>query len=292
MIKSQLALHPELADPFYYLDLDQSNLDTEALRKAFENNRLLLVDGLNTTTLDQWMDWPTSLFHEWVPPVMSTAIRNAPIDEAHPLWPFYQSYETIKKFRDLMNKFEVDFSKQLKHLFPFYQPRLQIYSWRFNKMDLGYLHLDIPPETEDHQFRAFVNLSRRPRLIEIGPSVEELLSKIDDPDFFESTKDENIPNFFKSLKQKFFKKQGMEDFFLPRHYLRLAPGAIWICHSSLITHGLIYGEKTLCCEWRIPTDQLESPRKSFQSRIANARINKASPASWGYDGQPSEFRIT
>jgi hypothetical protein len=286
MIKSQIALHSQLANPFYHLDLREDVANSTSLKNQFEDNKIILIDGLPMDYISPFLSWPSTTFPDWVAPLMSTTIREASISAEHPLFPYCNSLLRVEEFVVHLNNFERWFAKELRTLFPSYTPSKEIFSWRFNKMDLGYLHLDIPPDTVDHQFRAFVNLSHRPRIIEVGPSLEELMAKFSEHDDLEKWSDLPASNFLQAIKERFFKQQGLEDFYLPRHTLRLAPGALWICHSSLITHGLVFGEKTVCCEWRIPVNQLEDPESSFQYRLQRARSGK-SATLWGYDGDPA-----
>jgi hypothetical protein len=286
MIKSQIALHSQLSNPFYHLDLRGDTVSSKNLQNHFEDNKIILIDGLSLDYMSPFLSWPSTTFPDWVPPLMSTAIRSAPVSADHPLLPYCNSLKRIEEFVAYLDTFEDWFAKELRSLFPAYKPSQEIFSWRFNKMDLGFLHLDIPPVTDDHQFRAFVNLSHRPRILEIGPTLEELLAKVSEREDLDQWHDLSASNFLQVIKERFFKRQGFEDFYLPRHTLRLAPGALWICHSSLITHGLVFGEKTVCCEWRIPVGQLKDPGSSFQSRLEQARSVR-SKAHWDYDGDPT-----
>jgi hypothetical protein len=147
-----------------------------------------------------------------------------------------------------------------------------------NAMDLGYLHLDVPPIYKEHQMRSFMNLSRRPRIIEIGPSLESLIAKFYRAAQLSELVHLNATDYLQEVKNRLFKKLKLEDYYLPRHTLRLAPGALWISHSSLITHGLVYGEKTVCLETRIPAEQIANQNRTFHSILERVKKNQVKDA--------------
>ena len=135
-----------------------------------------------------------------------------------------------------------------------------------NEMELGYLHLDVPPKYSEHQMRSFMNLSRRARIIEVGPTFESLIAKYYFSEKLDELKHLEATDYLQEIKNRLFKKLKLDEHYLPRHSLRLAPGAIWISHSSLITHGIVYGEKTACLETRIPPEKIRKKERLF-SRI-------------------------
>jgi hypothetical protein len=238
--------------------------------------KVIVIEGLKPEALDYFLDLPPAHFSEWVPPVEDHEILQESIDSEHPFWRFYPNIKTIKDFQINLRAFQKSWEPLQKKLFPAYFYEKKYWSWRFNAMDLGYLHLDVPPPYKEHQMRSFMNLSRRPRIIEFGPDLESLISKFYDSEKLSEIQNLNTTDYLQEIKNRLFKRLKLDEHFLPRHSLRLAPGAIWISHSSLITHGLVYGEKTVCLETRIPAEYLKNPEKNFHVIIDNVKKNKIS----------------
>ena len=283
-METQYALNPHLKNPFVMFDLKLKDLESpepslvRALQEEFEKGKILIIEGLRPENLDFFLDLPAAQFAQWVPPVEDHEILAEPVNSSHSFWSFYPNQECILNFQQKLQAFQESWEPQQQNLFPNYQYKKRYWSWRMNAMDLGYLHLDVPPLYKEHQMRSFMNLSRRPRIIEIGPSLESLVAKFYHSANLAELVHLNATDYLQEIKVRLFKKLKFEDHYLPRHVLRLAPGAIWISHSSLITHGLIYGEKTVCLETRIPPQQIKNQDKTFQSifeRVKNNQIKDA-----------------
>ena len=211
-------------------------------------------------------------FDEWIPPIFQKDI-NLEVDESHPLWKFYSDKSLIQRFQ----KESVSLVEQMNCLI---REKMSSYefdsiscSWRMNAMDKGYLHFDIPEETyKNHQVRYFANLSHRPRIIEFGPTLEDFLeAHKSHPKLAEWIKLSHH-EFHSELKYNLIKPSGYEDGILPRHYLSLAPGSIWISNAFSVLHGLVFGEKTVCFEGKIkPSSLKNSHQSSFESKMNRLR---------------------
>lgn len=264
-MKSQIALNSGLANPFALFDLESSPF--EPLSHAFEQGKVLVIEGACPDEIDFFINLPKKSFPEWVPPVFDSKILRD-IDDEHVLWNYYQDRELIVEFQKKMQSFQQSWEELHRKMFPSYKFADLMWSWRMNSMDLGFLHFDIPESNfKEQQMRSFINLSERPRIIEFGPTLEELVKK-----FFKSESLERFwelpPDLFiEKLKTDLLKKHNFEDLYLPRHYLTLAPGAMWICNAFLITHGLVFGEKTVCLEARIQPETLNNPQSHFHKIV-------------------------
>ncbi len=279
---SQFSLNPNLKNPFVEYDLTPSDILApsrdliESLQNNFEDGKILVIEGLVPDSLDYFLDQPAVQFPEWVPPVEDHEILNDNINATHSFWPFYPDEPTIRRFQHHLRRFQESWEPLQKNLFPRYEYKKRYWSWRMNQMELGYLHLDVPPVYSEHQMRSFMNLSRRPRIIDVGPTLESLIAKYYGSEKLHELSHLNATDYLQEIKNRLFKKLKFEDQHLPRHVLRLAPGAIWISHSSLITHGIVYGEKTVCLETRIPTDQIRKKERSFNRILEDVKHQRAS----------------
>lgn len=283
-METQYALNPNLSNPFVMFDLTSKDFTSPApslltsLQDEFEKGKILVIEGLRPKNLDFFLDIPAARFADWVPPVEDHEILEKPVNSSHLFWSFYPDQESILNFQQKLQAFQESWEPLQQNLFPNYQYQKRYWSWRMNAMDLGYLHLDVPPLYKEHQMRSFMNLSRRPRIIEVGPTLESLIAKFYHSANLAELAHLNATDYLQEIKVRLFKKFKFEDHYLPRHVLRLAPGAIWISHSSLITHGLIYGEKTVCLETRIPPQQIKNQDRAFHSIFERVKKNQIKDA--------------
>ena len=192
---------------------------TESLHTDFENNKIIILEGIVPENLEFFLDHPSAEFPDWVPPVMDHKILKPVIDSNHPFWPFCPNREGIVDFQKKMIPFQKSWEAIHKKLFS-YKYEAEYWSWRFNKMDLGFLHLDIPPTNyPEHQMRSFMNLSRRPRILQIGPTTESLIKKFYDKEEL-GNMNLNNSDYLKELKKRLFNDKGFEDFYLPPSYFK------------------------------------------------------------------------
>ncbi len=279
---SQFSLNPNLKNPFVEFDLTHSDILApsrelvDSLQNNFEDGNILIIEGLVPESLEYFLDQPAVRFSEWVPPVEDHEILNDNILSTHPFWAFYPHEPTIRRFQHHLRLFQESWEPLQKNLFPRYEYKRRYWSWRMNQMDLGYLHLDVPPLYKEHQMRSFMNLSRRARIIEVGPSLESLIAKYYSSEKLDELKHLNATDYLQEIKSRLFKKLKLDEHYLPRHVLRLAPGAIWISHSSLITHGIVYGEKTVCLETRIPAEQIRKKERIFSRILEDVKHQRSS----------------
>jgi hypothetical protein len=276
---SQASLNSKLKNPFVFYsfkNLDVLNLTiefTDTLQDHFEDGKIIILEDLKVKNLDFFIDLAYAEFKTWVPPLEDDKILNSKIDSQHVLWNYFGNNNIIESIQSHLTPFQKHWSEIYKLLFPRYIPKFEYWSWRLNKMDLGYLHFDVPPPYPEHQMRSFMNLSTRPRILEIGPTLEDITTKFYDSFNLDRYKSLNTTDYLTMIKKLFFKDQNFENFHLPRHILQLAPGAIWISHSSLISHGLIFGEKTVCLESRIPSEQIKNVSRRFDKVMQSVKNN-------------------
>jgi hypothetical protein len=130
------------------------------------------------------------------------------------------------------------------------------------------MHLDVPDKAyEGHQFRWFINLDVKPRILTIGPTIFELAYKYwDEMKLWEL---QNLPPhaFIGELRKRVLDETIYREREMPRHYLTLDPGSLWLAHSSYISHGLVYGRKTACLEGHIKPSSLRSSERHFNSML-------------------------
>ena len=276
---SQVALNPRLNDPFAFYELKPTDVLqpkpslTQAIQQDFESGKIIVIEGFHPENLQFFLDIPAAIFPEWVPPVEDHRILSQPVNEQHPFWEFYPDKERITHFQEKMQPFQKSWEDFHSRLFPNYDFTAQYWSWRMNQMELGYLHLDIPPGYKEHQQRAFMNLSRRARVLEVGPTLESLIAHFYDSENLAQYRNLGVKDYFTEIKKHLFKNLHLDEHYLPRHTLRLSPGAIWISHSSIITHGIVFGEKTVCLETRIPPAQIANKENEFSSILDRVKSN-------------------
>jgi hypothetical protein len=279
---SQFSLNPNLKNPFVEYDLTPSDILApsrdlvDSLQDNFEDGKILIIEGFIPKSLEYFLDQPGVRFPDWVPPVEDHEILKDEINSTHPFWQFYPDEVKIRSFQHHLRQFQESWEPLQRNLFPRYDYKKRYWSWRMNEMELGFLHLDVPPRYKEHQMRSFMNLSRRARIIEVGPTFESLIAKYYSSEKLDELRHLDATDYLQEIKNRLFKKLKLDEHYLPRHSLRLAPGAIWISHSSLITHGIVYGEKTVCLETRIPAEQIRKKERLFSKIFEDVKHQRGS----------------
>lgn len=268
-----MALHQSLKDPFLILNCKNDQLlpihgKMEGdLTDSFEKGKVIVFDNLHFHDLNYLISQPGKWYSDWVPPVFSKDIRKS-IQVDHVLRDYYQSDEQIKNFQNQIQLFENAWLILQKKLFPQYRWKLNEFSYRFNHMSLGFLHLDVPDSAyEEHQFRWFINLDTKPRILTVGPTIFELAYNYWDEMKLDELKDLEPHHFIGELRKRVLDETIYREREMPRHYLTLDPGSLWLAHSSYVSHGLIYGRKTACLEGHIDPSSLRHPTRHFNALI-------------------------
>jgi hypothetical protein len=241
------------------------------LEDSFESGRTIVIDNLFQEQIRFFQELPEVKFPQWQQPLFQRQVLET-VTSDHPLLPYYPSQSTISYFahhaQELLRQLDQLFSR----LFPDYVVNLRMLSWRMNTMDKGYLHFDIPESNHpEHQLRLFVNLGRRPRILEFGPCLKGVISLLKEKLELSNLADLQPNDLLNELKYRYLKPMGFEDLHLPRHVLFLAPGSVWIGNAYLQSHGLIYGEKTVCYEVRIRPESLKNPHLNWRDQINQLR---------------------
>lgn len=261
---SQVALHPELENPFFFVGGEKSSAD---LCDLFESGKVLIFDQVPLPGMDYFLSHPGRWYPDWIPPIFSSMVQK-PLNESHALHAICENDADILNFQAQAQTLESAWSTLVKGLFPDYQWDYFSFSYRLNHMALGNLHLDVPDtEYEGHQFRWFINLDTRPRILAIGPSVFELARMFWEERNLATLRDLPVHEFIKQFRRAVLDTTVFKERELPRHYLTLDPGSMWLSHSSYISHGLVYGRKTACLEGRVHPSTLRNPRRHFNSMI-------------------------
>jgi len=272
-LASQIALHSKLRNPFVQWDLTGLSLQEFAARhsaecvRSFEDGLVQVFDGFQFKEREFLFAFPSKQFPEWVPPVPSRNIFS-PIGPNHRLREYYDD-STIRALQPHIAPFEASLMDFENQVFSGYQWTLNEFSYRFNEMGLGQLHLDIPDqEYREHQFRLFINLDHKPRILTIGPSLQDLSDT-----YWKDLKLDEIAGlplggFIAEFRRRTLENTVFHYRELPRHYLTLDPGSMWLAHSSLITHGLVWGRKTACLEGHIRPHSLANPARNFATQVA------------------------
>lgn len=273
-MSSQVALHPELKNPFEFADarlLDSAMV--RRLQDSFENGKVLVVENLSLEAADFFMDHPGRWYPSWIPPLTSEQVFASNCNP-HPLESICNGATDIEDFQKSARVLESSWLSLAQRMFGTYSWKSYWFSYRFNHMALGRLHLDVPEETyEEHQLRFFVNFDREPRILTIGPTIFELAKM-----FWKEFRIDEIRHLPNHLFIGEFRKRILDDTTfkfqdLPRHYLTLNPGAGWVSHSSYISHGLIFGRKTACMEIYLRPETMLTPSKSFSNQLRRLKQN-------------------
>lgn len=280
---SQVALNTNLSNCFQFYDFEKEMMPLqkgcygEDLAQSFEAGKIIVFDNLKISNISFFLNQPGKWFPDWIPPIFGRKIRKE-ISADHVLRQLYDSAEEIEQFKNHAAGFEDSWAELAQTLFPKYDWDYKEFSYRFNHMDLGNLHLDVPDKAyEGQQFRWFINLDVRPRILAIGPTIFELAEL-----FWEKLKMEDIQNlpvhqFIGKLREISLDKTIYKERELPRHYLTLDPGSLWLAHSSYVSHGLVYGRKTACFEGHVRPSSLLNPTRHFNSMIR--ALQKYGPCS-------------
>lgn len=269
---SQVALHPQLSNPFIFADLKSESMASVQSRlgdfhDVFESGKIFVLDGLPVENLDFFLDHPGKWYPDWIPPIFSQKIKKK-LNPDHALRPICENDQDILEFQQRMEPFEQSWLHHLFALFPRYQWEKVEFSYRFNHLALGSLHLDVPERLyETHQFRWFMNMDRRPRILSVGPTIFELAELYWEEKQLWRFADLPVHEFIGALRAETLDKTINRERGLPRHYLTLDPGALWLAHSSYISHGIVYGRKTTCLEGQILPNSLKSPSRHFNSLV-------------------------
>ncbi len=270
MIESQIALNSNLSN--YFVHIKEGSLADHNFEDLFESYKVIVLDGFKISNLEFFASLPKTSFDEWIPPVFQKEL-NVKINESHPLWKFYPNRDVILAFQQESALLIEQVESLIREKMSSYEFSSISCSWRMNAMDKGLLHFDVPEESyENHQVRYFINLSARPRIIEFGPTLEEFLSHHRNHPKLKEWLQLSHHEFHSRLKYDLIKPSGYEDSILPRHYLSLAPGSIWIGNAFSVLHGLVFGEKTVCLEGKIKPQSLNKPEESsFESKMKRLR---------------------
>jgi hypothetical protein len=276
-LASQIALNKQLADPFVIIDFQkQGDLFTKndrVLTEFFEEGKIIIFDNFHFFDLEYYLQQPGKWFPDWIPPIFSHRLQK-PVQENHVLKVLYDKDEEIRQFQAESQRYEEAWKNAAKKLFPFYEWEMFEFSYRFNHMDLGNLHLDVPDKAyEGHQFRWFINMDTRPRILAIGPTIFELAEKYwEEKRLFEWA---HLPvhQFVGKLRQLVLDETIFKEREMPRHYLTLDPGSLWLAHSSYISHGLVYGRKTACLEAHVNPKTLLRQERHFNKMIRDLLLN-------------------
>ncbi len=273
-MSSQVALHKDLPDCFEFYNLEGSDLETfaqqrrEEMIRHFEDGRVLIFDGFPVENLEYFLDHPGRWYPEDIPNIQGRDIYSAPFDSNHPLLQVCNSIDDVHQFMFQVPGFEKSWRSLLNSLFKGYGWKSLEFSYRFNHLALDRMHLDVPETLwEEHQFRWFINLDRRVRILTIGPTIFDLAERYWDKMGLSRFTHLPVHEFIGNLRREILDKTVFKERELPRHYLTLDPGAMWLSHSSQISHGLVYGRKTVCLEGRIQPHTLKTPTKHFNSKI-------------------------
>lgn len=279
---SQAALHPALSNPFIFADFHQKGIGGLSqmggdIHDLFEAGKVIIIDGLPLERLDFFLNHPGRFYHDWIPPIFSNKIRKQ-ISSAHALHAICNNDDEILSFQNNLEPFEESWTHFLYQIFHRYQWDHMSFSYRFNHLMLGSLHLDVPDMAyEGHQFRWFVNLDSRPRILALGPTIFEIAEQYWFEKKLHQFADLPVHEFIGALRSLTLDKTVNREREMPRHYLTLDPGALWLSHSSYISHGIVYGRKTACFEGHIRPESLKNPRRHFNSMIR--ALQKYGPAT-------------
>ena len=208
MLLSQVALNAKLKNFFSFYSFKRGGLDSIRLDEDFESGQVIVIDDLSVANLDFFKELKTVIFPDWVPPVFSSKILKTP-NEVNELWKFYPCREHIEVFQEKMKPFEESLTKTIKKLFPVYSFNELMFSWRMNELNLGNLHFDIPEsDFPEQQIRFFVNLSERPRIIEFGPTFEEIVKSFYLSDHLSQYSELSYDKFVEVVKFEIIKKKN------------------------------------------------------------------------------------
>lgn len=271
-LKSQFAINDKLENPFHHITFSESSeIEDLALEEIFEAGKVIVIDNWVPKELDFFFEARGIVFDEWRPPIYSSRILKEANDK-NDLWDYYPDKSFIELFQKNIIKFQNIYEDFLRGIFPSYEFEKLMFSWRMNELSLGNLHFDIPESSfSEHQIRLFVNLSKRPRVIEFGPTFEQIVKKFLKEDNLSDYFNLDYDKFLEVVKAKTIQARKFEDHILPRHFLSLAPGSIWISNAFNILHGVVFGEKTVCLEGRIFEVSLKNPLSCFKNKYSEIR---------------------
>lgn len=101
---------------------------------------------------------------------------------------------------------------------------------------------------------AYINVSKVPRVYNIGPSFPDLVR--DQPDVMREVMakatergDADVSYVIRQRTTEGHPPLGKDA---PRHRVELAPGAIWFFNAKTVSHEVVYGEGTFGVSWEVP----------------------------------------
>lgn len=269
---TQIAFHPKLQNPFIQFDLtglapaEFAARHGQAAQQAFETGKVLIFDNFHPENLEFFLKAESKPYGEWTPPLASGKIL-APYGSKHCLKEYYDE-AGVKAFQESVPAFEKSLLQFSHTVFPNYVWKVEEFSYRFNEMGLGFMHLDVPDTLYfEHQFRLFVNADWKPRILTIGPSFQELAEMFWQEAEIDSVVHLPLNEFIGEFRRRILDDTIFRFRELPRHYVTLDPGAMWLSHSSLISHGLVWGRKTICLESHIAPESMNNPRLAFANVV-------------------------
>jgi len=269
MLTTQFAIDKDAQHEFrvHYFGANDNIYDN--MYEAFESGDPVIIDGhmIDGIDMDYYADLPEwyTEANAWVKPwYLSDLKKDAPTRDMG-----LDSESFLKRHRQDQKHWDAFFDR----CFPKYDVKARMLSHRYNQLIQNNLHLDLPDEEhtgDDHQIRMFLNLDRKkPRILAFSYDVEQLFSMYYDEKHLHELDKSNYQEFIQELRDRcIWNADKWDQFYLPRHYVSLPPGAIWFFNAQWISHQIIFGNKLQCYEADIVVNSLQHPELGVPNRIS------------------------
>ena len=101
---------------------------------------------------------------------------------------------------------------------------------------------------------AYINVSRVPRVYNIGPNFADLVREQPDVmrEMMKIAEKEDRADLSYVIRQHTVENKPPLDKQTPRHRVELAPGSIWFFNAKTVSHEVVYGEGAVGVAWEVP----------------------------------------
>ena len=270
MNKTQFTIDIDSKYKFIYTHLIYPNNIKDCMYESFESGYPIILDNYKIENFNYDYFYNLSFWftekNEWVKPWYPSDIKKgAPMRDA--------SVDNDIFLKEHKSAF-IAWNEFYKSCFPDYKTKNKILSHRYNQLIVNKLHLDLLDDDHtgnDQQMRMFLNLdTTKPRILAFSYTIEQLFVIFYNEKNLYQLDKSNVNKFISELRNRCIWNDEKNDFFtLPRHYITLNPGAIWIFNSQWISHQIIFGNKIQCFEVDIDSSTLKQPSKSISNIIKN-----------------------
>lgn len=266
-------LHPDVNVGIHRWTLDGALADVGQFGSLYEDGEMLLFDDSGLEIAE----------HEWrllasinppVVPVDDKLYKKAKLRRM--LLPFAkdvphvldhlcgQNRKAAGRLQALISRVTQLLRARAVALFPTYKFVGEDITWRLTPTESEDIHYDSYEEhgKEFHGLRMFINLDSAPRLWGVGPKIQHSIAKY--AKLLPAVEQVN-PNKYNDSVNKFLPWTE-----IPRHYVAFATNNLWLVHSQIVAHEIVFGRKMIGCTFQVDPSSVLDQSKLFHNVVRGA----------------------